>query len=166
MKYYLANNGKPEGPYSVDELKKMCITPSTLVWNKELNGWTPAAEVPELDVYVLGGAQNPPSVPNGGYISNDAPKNTSYNNAPVCPKTWLVESILVTLFCCLPFGIVGIIKASQVESAFRSGDYDTAKRNSSEAGKWTKWGFFCGIGLYILYFIYICFTAFLGSSYL
>ena len=30
----------------------------------------------------------------------------------VQPKTWLVESILVTLFCCLPFGIVGIVNAA------------------------------------------------------
>jgi len=32
------------------------------------------------------------------------------------PKSWLVESILVTLFCCLPFGIAGIVNASRVES--------------------------------------------------
>ena len=26
----------------------------------------------------------------------------------ICPKTWLVESILVTLFCCLPF-LAGVV---------------------------------------------------------
>lgn len=30
----------------------------------------------------------------------------------VCPKTWMAESILVTVFCCLPFGIAGIVFAS------------------------------------------------------
>ena len=34
------------------------------------------------------------------------------------PKNWLVESILVTIFCCLPFGIAGIVFASQVNSKF------------------------------------------------
>ena len=34
------------------------------------------------------------------------------------PKTWLVESILVTLFCCLPFGVVAIVNSSKVESHF------------------------------------------------
>jgi uncharacterized membrane protein YvbJ len=72
---------------------------------------------------------------------------------PVCPKTWLVESILVTLLCCLPFGIVGIVYSSKVSSKFDAKLYDEAKRASDEAGKWTKIGFFCGIGIYVIYFI-------------
>ncbi|WP_419184195.1 DUF2752 domain-containing protein [Xiashengella succiniciproducens] len=38
------------------------------------------------------------------------------------PKTWLGESILVTIFCCLPFGIAGIVNASKVESRFYAGE--------------------------------------------
>ena len=164
MKYYVANNGKPDGPYSVDELKSLDITPGTLVWNKDLKTWTPAGEVPELNAYLLGGAQNPPSLPNGGYTNNYTTNGNSHPEIPICPKTWLVESILVTLFCCLPFGIVGIIKASQVDSAFRAGDFIGAQQNSKDAGKWTKWGFFCGIGSAVIYLIYIGFTVFLASS--
>lgn len=70
------------------------------------------------------------------------------------PKTWLVESILVTIFCCLPLGIVGIVNASGVESKFRSGDVEGAKRASEQAGKWTKIGFFIGIGVYVLYILF------------
>ena len=40
------------------------------------------------------------------------------------PKNWLVESILVTIFCCLPFGIAGIVFASQVNSKWAAGDYN------------------------------------------
>ena len=54
------------------------------------------------------------------------------------PKSWLVESILVTIFCCLPFGIVGIVNASRVESRYYAGDIEGAMRASQEAGKWTK----------------------------
>ena len=36
------------------------------------------------------------------------------DSKPECPKTWMVESVLATIFCCLPFGIVGIINASKV----------------------------------------------------
>lgn len=36
----------------------------------------------------------------------------------VCPKTWMAESILVTVFCCLPFGIAGIVFASKVSSLY------------------------------------------------
>ncbi len=71
------------------------------------------------------------------------------------PKNWLVESILVTLFCCLPLGIVGIVNASSVNSRFDAGDYAGAERASKEAGKWTKIGFFIGLVLGILYIIFV-----------
>jgi Gpi18-like mannosyltransferase len=61
------------------------------------------------------------------------------------PKNWLVESILVTIFCCLPFGIAGIVFASQVNSKFAAGDYDGAMRASRDAAKWTKIAFWVGI---------------------
>ena len=60
----------------------------------------------------------------------------------ICPKTWLVESILVTLFCCLPFGIVGIIQASKVNSLYMQGLHDEAEETSKSAGKLNKIGFF------------------------
>ncbi len=73
------------------------------------------------------------------------------NQAP--PKNWLVESILVTIFCCLPFGIAGIINASKVESRFREGDVEEAERLSKAAGKWTKIGFWVGLGVSVLVII-------------
>jgi hypothetical protein len=61
------------------------------------------------------------------------------------PKNWLVESILVTIFCCLPFGIAGIVFASQVNSKTAAGDYEGALKASQDAAKWTKIGFWIGI---------------------
>ncbi len=69
------------------------------------------------------------------------------------PKNWLVESILVTLFCCLPFGIVGIIYASQVSSKFASGDHNGSLEASRNAAKWTKIGFFVGLAVIVIYII-------------
>ena len=69
------------------------------------------------------------------------------------PKSWLVESILVTIFCCLPFGIVGIVNASRVESRYYAGDIEGAMRASQEAGKWTKIAFWLGLVVVILYII-------------
>ncbi len=69
------------------------------------------------------------------------------------PKNWLVESILVTIFCCLPFGIVGIINAAKVNSSFDAGDFAGADKASKDAGKWTKIGFFIGLGVMVLYAI-------------
>lgn len=53
-------------------------------------------------------------------VINNNPQMNRPNRYP--PKNHLVEAILVTLFCCLPFGIVGIINAARVENAFYSGD--------------------------------------------
>lgn len=54
------------------------------------------------------------------------------------PKNYLIQSILITLFCCQPFGIVGIVFASQVNSKYSAGDYKGALQASKEAKKWTK----------------------------
>lgn len=71
------------------------------------------------------------------------------------PKNWLLESILVTLFCCLPFGILGIINASKVESRFFAGDIAGAQYASAEAKKWTVIGFWLGLVVVIIvFFIY------------
>ena len=71
----------------------------------------------------------------------------------VQPKTWLVESILVTLFCCLPFGIVGIVNAAKVNSLYASGNIEAAQQASATAAKWTKLGFIVGIVVIIVYAI-------------
>ena len=70
------------------------------------------------------------------------------------PKTWLTESILVTLFCCLPFGIAGIVNASKVESLFYKGNIEEAYNRSAKAGKWTKLAFWLGLAFIIIYAIF------------
>jgi hypothetical protein len=80
------------------------------------------------------------------------------------PKTWLAESILVTLFCCLPFGIVGIVHAAKVESAFAAGDHDGADRASAEAKKWTMIGFWLGIVVIALYLIFMAGMLFFAAK--
>ena len=71
------------------------------------------------------------------------------------PKNYLVESILVTLFCCMPLGVVGIVFAAQVNSKFDSGDIEGANKASADAKKWMKWGLISGIIVITLYLIFI-----------
>jgi 4-amino-4-deoxy-L-arabinose transferase-like glycosyltransferase len=78
------------------------------------------------------------------------------NMAPPGPKgpfseNWLVEAILVTLLCCLPFGVVGIIFAAQVNTKQQVGDMEGAEKSRREAAKWTKLGFWIGLGCILLY---------------
>ena len=89
---------------------------------------------------------------------------TPFGNHPgPAPKNWLVESILVTLFCCLPFGIAGIVNAANVNSKYAMGDYAGAQAASAAAGKWTKIGFFVGIGVYVLYILFFVVLGFGGA---
>lgn len=55
---------------------------------------------------------------------------------PPRPDSYLVWSILVTVLCCLPFGIVAIVKSTQVDSRYNSGDYQGAQKAAEEAKKW------------------------------
>lgn len=73
----------------------------------------------------------------------------------VQPKNYLIESILVTLCCCQPLGIVSIVFASQVNSKYAAGDYSGAVKASKEAKKWMIWGTAAGliimVGIFFLY---------------
>ena len=49
MTYYIRNkNEHRQGPFEVEELKKMHITKDTLVWSEGLYHWTKANEILEL----------------------------------------------------------------------------------------------------------------------
>jgi interferon-induced transmembrane protein len=93
------------------------------------------------------------------------------NMAPPGPKgpfseNWLVEAILVTLLCCLPFGVVGIIFAAQVNTKQQAGDMEGAEKSRREAAKWTKLGFWIGLGVILLYvlFVFVMGVSFLGAA--
>lgn len=95
-------------------------------------------------------------------VINNNPQNNQSRRYP--PKNHLVEAILVTLFCCLPFGIAGIINAARVENAFYSGDEMEAERLSREALKWSKIGLFIGIGVYLLYIVLVVLAGLLAVA--
>lgn len=63
----------------------------------------------------------------------DLDPNLQPNANQVPPKTWLVESILVTIFCCQLLGIISIIFAAGVESKFYRGDFVGAENASRTA---------------------------------
>ena len=102
---------------------------------------------------------------NQGYSYGDgAPDNRAFGygqpdggvpQRPVPPKNYLIESLLVTAFCCVPFGVVGIVKAASVESRFAMGDYEGARKLSEDAKKWTMYGFWTGLIVGTLYILFI-----------
>jgi hypothetical protein len=77
----------------------------------------------------------------------------------------LVEAILVTLFCCIPFGIVAIVFAAQVNSKIAAGDVQGALDASHKAQTWTWVSFICGLIPAILGFLVVIFQTALGFRF-
>ena len=48
MKYYIAENGQPAGPFEVNELLAHGMTVNSQVWCETMENWTAAGQVPEL----------------------------------------------------------------------------------------------------------------------
>lgn len=68
----------------------------------------------------------------------------------------LVGPILVTLFCCLPFGIVSIVYASQVPTKVAANDIEGAKLAAKTSKTWMVWGLITGlIGIVLLIFLQV-----------
>ena len=61
------------------------------------------------------------------------------------PPNYLVWAILSTIFCCLPFGVVSIVFAAQVNSKWQSGDYTGARLSSKNARLWAILALVAGI---------------------
>lgn len=71
------------------------------------------------------------------------------------PDNYLIWSILVTLFCCLPFGIAAIISSTKVDSLYNSGQYAQAAAASASAKKWNMWGVIIGLAVVVLYVLFV-----------
>ena len=131
MKYYMHIGGQQVGPYEENELPSHGLTASTMVWREGMPDWVAASQVPELS-HLLPPSQQPPSYqPQPSY----GPQQP-YGVQPPMPDTYMVWAVLVTVFCCLPFGIVSIVKASQVSSLYYQGNYAEARAASRAARNW------------------------------
>lgn len=166
MKYYIVENNQAIGPFEVEELVARSIKPSDLVWCEGMSQWAPASEIAEImDVMNAGSQTVPPVVPpvTGGVqppvcnVQQQAPNYPAPGQEaiPPMPDTWLVASIICTLCCCVPLGIVSIIKAARVEPLWRNGQYQEAEQASADAKKWTIISLISGIAFWVLYYMFI-----------
>ena len=85
---------------------------------------------------------------NNPYAASNFTEDSNYNgSAPVHVPDYFVASILVTLFCCLPFGIAGIIFASKAKSLKSVGNYTGALEQAKKARLFTYLAL--GLGLLV-----------------
>jgi hypothetical protein len=59
MKYYIAENGQPAGPFEPSELLAHGLTVNSLVWGEGMPNWISASQVPELMALLGGQTFNP-----------------------------------------------------------------------------------------------------------
>lgn len=150
--YYIDTMNQQQGPFDIEELRKRGITRATKVWFEGLPTWECADQIDEL-VSVFAGVppQTPPMAPPPPVYNPQAYGQQHPIGAMQRPKSWLVESILATIFCCMPFGIAGIVFAARVEALWNEGRYAEAIKASKDAGKWTKISVFVAVGWWIVY---------------
>lgn len=113
--YYILEGTRKIGPLNISDLKEKQITPTTYIWTNGLNEWKEAKYIKELSEIL----QELPPPP------------------PPMPSNYLWTSLLSTIFCCLPLGIIGIIFSLKVSRTYYSGNYTKAEEYSEYALFWS-----------------------------
>ncbi len=163
MNYWIISENVQRGPMSLEELASTPgISLSTPVWRDDLPDWTTAGALPEVAAAIAhhqAPSQQPaygqspisysqPQAPYGqqGYGPNGySPHPDGPGNMPPMPSTYLAWAIVVTICCCIPFGIVAIFYAAKVAPAYTRGDYEAALKASQRAELWIIIAFTLGI---------------------
>ena len=100
---------------------------------------------------------------NQGYYQQN-----NFNGMPQRPVNWvpyLILSIISTLCCCLPFGVVGIVFSAKINSAMLAGNLEEAQNNAKMARIWIIVSFAIGLLTWLIYMVLIVTGAVSGSAY-
>lgn len=82
---------------------------------------------------------------------------------PMKPNNWLWQSIVATVLCCLPFGVVAIVYAVRVDSLYFNGQYADAEKAAKRAKVWTLLAFAFGV-VYLTVSLVMLYMGVLPSS--
>lgn len=162
--YFLVDTtGVERGPIDYKLIAEYGINPKTMVWFSGLPVWVKAGSVPELSNHTKQtGIESKEGLPELDQTDefhkkilllkiNDNDKNCSISEST--PRTWLAESILATIFCFLPFGVIGIINAVRVKKLWEKGKYVESLESSQKAAWWTKWSFIIAFTLWLIWIV-------------
>jgi hypothetical protein len=127
-------DGKEYGPVTPEQLKQWLAEGRANLQSKVRpegeTEWKTLGEIPEISVA-------PPPPPTTGF--------RPLTGATANVTNYLWQSIVITLCCCMPFGIVAIVYAAQVNTKLGVGDVAGAQDSASKAKMWCWIGF--GVGL-------------------
>lgn len=142
MKIWVYLNGIQQGPYSLEQIALLPLEPHTPVWYEGLPKWLPAAEAPATASLFEAGQRGensayesaPQSEPFRAYAPGSRHDRLEEEYVAK-PSTHLVWCILLTVFCCSPFGVAGLFTGAFSSQRYNRGDYAGAER-MSEATEW------------------------------
>jgi hypothetical protein len=159
MQWYYSKNGTQLGPVEESELRAKLgsgeISAADLVWKDGMPDWLAASRVAELNVAVspptaapLGGMTQSPYSPPQSLPVQTFPQTQIYQGPNIPTNLW--QSIVVTLMCCLPFGIVAIVYAAKVDGLKARGDIAGAMSAAASSRTWCNVSVLVWVGFLIL----------------
>lgn len=148
------------------------VKTSDLVWNETMTDWVPFGNVPALaeggaaSSGAASGAAAPVNTPpaqdpapaGGSQVGGAAPAAATVATASTLPPTggediptYLWQSIVCMILCCLPLAIPALIFSTKVKPAIEMGRLDEAREASKKAKMWCWIAFGVGLVVQVLY---------------
>ena len=149
-----------EGSYQNDPYKSVTQEQNTSMVNQTTMSMD-SGMVSKIRI-ILSRVQTMVSKNQGYYQQNN------FNGMPQKPVNWvpyLILSIISTLCCCLPFGVVGIVFSAKINSAMLAGNLEEAQNNAKMARIWIIVSFAIGLLTWLIYMVLIVTGAVSGSAY-
>jgi hypothetical protein len=153
--WYYSKDGMQMGPLTQGELSEKAkggeVLPTDLIWREGMADWRPLSQVAEFQH--SGGVVAPPPMVMGSVPIQQPPRFPA-GYAPGSVPNYLWQSIVVTVLCCLPFGVVSIVHAAKVDSLLAQGDIVGASAASRSAKNWAIAGLASWavvIGIYVIF---------------
>ena len=138
--FYLDQNGQQQGPVAANELPKYGVTRNIQVWKQGMSSWQTAGSIPELSDILPPNTITPAVTP---------------PQQPPKPDNLMVWSVLTTLLCFLPTGIVAIIFSNKVDNLWALKDYTGAQQAAHSAKIWCLVSLGLAVGSLILAYIWL-----------
>ena len=171
MEYWVSINNNQVGPMSLEEVVALNPSADMLVWHPGMPDWDKAVNLPELAHLFESQPENVEESQEDNVdtqeenivadkeetieqpIETFTPEIKEENQAiqsvvepkEPCPPTYLVWTILVTVLCCVPLGVISLIYSSQVKSKYEAGDIEGAKKASTKTELWLILAFVLGL---------------------
>lgn len=135
MTWFYSKNGTQLGPVTEQELSEKAkngeVSSSDLVWKEGMPDWTPLGQVQEFS----GTVSQLPAPMTGNIPMPQLPAYSPSQAHPAVPN-YLWQSIVATVLCCIPFGVVAIVFAAKVDGLLARGDIAGAEAASKSAKTW------------------------------